>query len=328
MVALSIIAFVALRQMAIPPTELFALLFVFMRLAPQASGIHQSYQQLRSELPAFQDVSIALDRFHVDAEKPSDPARPITFNRECRLDHVSFSYGTAPVLVDVSVTIRRGHTVALVGPSGAGKSTLADLVLGLLTPSGGAVLVDGLPLTPQGLAGWRARIGYVPQDAFLFHDTIRANLSWASPQASEDQMWRALWSASAGFVADLPAGLETIVGDRGVMLSGGERQRIALARALLRAPDLLVLDEPTSSLDADNVRAIHEAIAALHGRTTVLLITHRLASVTHADTIYVLDRGRVVESGTWVELAALDDGLVRSLVDAHHPLPAPVATSS
>jgi ATP-binding cassette subfamily C protein len=313
MVVLSIIALVALRQMAMPPAELFALVFIYMRLAPQASGIHQSYQQLRSELPAFQDVSDALDRFALEAETVSDPPQPIAFERECGLDRVSFGYGDTPMLVDVSVTITRGQTVAIVGPSGAGKSTLADLVLGLLTPDAGTLLVDGLPLASRNLPAWRARIGYVPQDAFLFHDTIRANLLWAAPAAGEDEMWRALWSASAGFVADLPRGLDTVVGDRGVLLSGGERQRIALARTLLRAPDLLVLDEPTSALDAENARAVHDAIAALHGSVAILLITHRLTTVRDADRIYVLERGRVVESGTWPELAGSSGGRFEAL---------------
>jgi len=316
MVALSIVAFVALGPMALPPTELFALLFVFMRLAPQASGIHQSYQQLKSELPAFQDVSTALDSFASEAEPATGPRPPITFERECRLDRVSFSYGDIPVVTDVSVTITRGRTVAIVGASGAGKTTLADLALGLLSPASGAILVDDVALSERSLESWRARTGYVPQDAFLFHDTIRANLLWAAPDAGEDELWRALWSASAGFVAALPHGLDTVVGDRGILLSGGERQRIALARTLLRAPDLLILDEPTSALDADNARAVHEAIAALHGSVAILLITHRLATVRDAHLIYVLDRGRIVESGTWTELVAIPGGRLDALCRA------------
>jgi ATP-binding cassette subfamily C protein len=315
-VALSIIAFVALRHMAMPPSELFALLFVFMRLAPQASGVHQSYQQLRSELPAFQDVSNALDRFTVDAEPVEGSEQLVTFERECRLDRVSFSYGDTPTVTDVSITITRGCTVAVVGASGAGKTTLADLALGLLTPASGAIVVDDMRLSEHSLANWRAQIGYVPQDAFLFHDTIRANLLWAAPAAGEDELWRALWSASAGFVAGLPNGLDTIVGDRGILLSGGERQRIALARTLLRAPNLLILDEPTSALDAQNARAVHDAIAALHGSVAILLITHRLASVRDADLIYVLDHGRVVESGTWAELVGTSAGRFSELCRA------------
>jgi ATP-binding cassette subfamily C protein len=250
----------------------------------------------------------------------------VRLDDELCVDRVNFGYGDTRVLTDVSLSLRRGQTVAVVGPSGAGKSTLADVVLGLLIPQDGRVLVDGRALTRESHASWRAQIGYVPQETFLFHDTIRVNLQWAAPDATEQELWEALRSASADFVQRLPSGLDTVVGDRGVLLSGGERQRVALARALLRKPRLLVLDEATSSLDPENERAIQQAIDGLHGRAAILVITHRLPTVRHADLIYVLDEGHIVEFGTWAELVARP-GRFRKLCRAQglepddHPFP-------
>jgi ATP-binding cassette subfamily C protein len=179
------------------------------------------------------------------------------------------------------------------------------------------VTVAGRPLVPERLLGWRRSVALVPQDPFLFHDTITANLHWSRPDASEEELWDALGLASAAeFVRDLPLGLETVVGDRGMRLSGGERQRLAVARALLRAPDLLILDEATSSLDTENERAIRTALAALKGRTTTLLIAHRLSTVTEADRIVVLEAGRVVETGSWTELRRMQAGRLHSLIEA------------
>jgi ATP-binding cassette subfamily C protein len=177
-------------------------------------------------------------------------------------------------------------------------------------------MVDDEPLTEEIRAGWRRRIAYVSQETFLFHDTVRANLLWAVPSATDDEIMEALAMASAGFVNDLPRGLDTIVGDRGLRLSGGERQRLALARALLRRPALLVLDEATSALDAENERRIFEAIGLLKGSTTVLIVTHRLSTVAVADTIHVLEAGRIVQSGSWAEVNADDRGRFAQLQQA------------
>jgi ATP-binding cassette subfamily C protein len=178
------------------------------------------------------------------------------------------------------------------------------------------VLVDGTPLTPQLLPAWRDQIGYVPQDSFHFHDTVRANLLWARPEASEAELLEALEIAAAGFVARLPQGLDTVLGDRGVRLSGGERQRIALARALVRRPAMLILDEATSSLDSENERRVQDAIERLHGRLTVLVITHRLTTVRLADSIHVLEAGRLVESGDWHALLNGAAGRFRAMCEA------------
>ena len=213
---------------------------------------------------------------------------------------VWFSYGDGDraALSGVSLELRAGEITAIAGPSGAGKSTLVDVLLGLLEPSAGAVLVDGAAVDDANRRRWRRSCGYVPQDPYLFHDTIRANLVWARPGAADDALWRALeLAAAADFVSGLPLGLDTVVGDRGSRLSGGERQRIALARALAAEPALLVLDEATSQLDADNERLIVQTLRSLRGRVTVVAVAHREAVLAAADRVVTLDAGRVVDGG-------------------------------
>jgi ATP-binding cassette subfamily C protein len=232
---------------------------------------------------------------------------------------VSFGYParTSLAIADLDVTIDAGSTTAIVGVSGAGKSTLADLLLGLLRPSSGRVLIDDVALDPSRLSAWREQIGYVAQDTFLFHDTVRANMRWACPDATDADILDAFRQAAADrFVAALPQGLDTVLGDRGMRLSGGERQRLALARALLRKPSLLILDEATSALDSDNERLVLQSIQALHGRVAIVLISHRLSTLRGADTVYVLDGGRVVEAGSWQGLLARADSRLASLVRA------------
>jgi ATP-binding cassette subfamily C protein len=185
--------------------------------------------------------------------------------------------------------------------------------MGLMPPGSGRITVDGTPLNPARARSWREEIGYVAQDTFLFHDTVRANLLWARPDATESELRAALERAAADeFVARLPQDLDTIVGDRGATLSQGERQRLALARALLRQPRLLVLDESTNSLDSENETRILGAIEQIHDGITTVLIAHRLSTIRWADLIYVIENGRVVESGDWETLAARLDGRFRS----------------
>jgi ATP-binding cassette subfamily C protein len=184
--------------------------------------------------------------------------------------------------------------------------------MGLVAPTDGTIFIDGRPLAGELVYNWRSSIGYVPQETFLFHDTIRGNLQLVRPNAEEGELWEALRHAAADtFVAAFPDGLDTVVGDRGVRLSGGERQRIALARALLRKPTVLILDEATSSLDTENERRILDAIEGLHGELTMVVIAHRLSTIRRADSIVVLEQGRIVETGTWVSLSQKEGGRFR-----------------
>lgn len=305
-IILSLIFYIAIELIHMPLANLLILFFLFARILPRFSNIQQSYQQFQGLLPAYTSFKDLLHKLEDAAEQMVIIDRGIKINDGIRLNGVSFGYNETSILDDLDLFIPAGKTVAVVGPSGAGKSTLADLIMGLLLPTKGSLLVDGSPLTAQNIYSWRSRVGYVSQDTFLFNDTIKSNLLWACPGASDLAIQKALLQAAAEeFVLRLPLGLETVLGDRGVAISGGERQRLALARALLRQPDLLLLDEATSNIDSENENKIQESIERLHGSTTVLIITHRLSTIRNVDVIYVLERGRLVESGSWTELIAL-----------------------
>jgi ABC-type multidrug transport system fused ATPase/permease subunit len=209
------------------------------------------------------------------------------------------------VLHGVSLTVEPGRMVALVGSSGAGKSTLASLVPRLYDTDQGSVRIGGIDVRDLSFDDIRATVGVVTQDGHLFHDTIRANLRYASPHASDDELWTALRSARlAALVESLPDGLGTVVGERGYRLSGGERQRLTIARLLLAKPRVVILDEATAHLDSESEVAVQEALAAALAGRTALVIAHRLSTVRAADTIVVLEQGRVVERGDHTELLA------------------------
>ena len=251
--------------------------------------------------------------------QPVDAKTLKPLNGEIEYDNVSFSYPLAvsPVLTGVDLKIAANHVTALIGSSGAGKSTLADLLMGLLEPSSGDIRVDGVELARDNRRGWRDQIAYVPQDVFLLHESIADNLLVAAPSSSEAEIWAALAAAKAdAFVLALPEKLSTIVGDRGVRLSGGERQRIALARALLRKPRLLILDEATSALDWENQLLVAETIRALKGSMTIVTIAHRPSMIAFADAVVVIEAGRVVEHGAMAELVARSGSYLNRLIAA------------
>ena len=314
------LVYVAVQVLGLPLAAILLLLFLFARLVPRISALHQSYYSALSSLPAFARVAALIQEFEADADAPGSSDERMELEDRVSLSSVHFAYeptGGRTTLHNLSLEIAAHRTTAIVGPSGAGKSTIADLVMGMLTPSRGVIRVDGRPLDAANIRSWRNAIGYVPQDAFLFHASVQENLRWASPSASTSELWDALALAAADeFVRRLPQGLETVIGDRGALLSSGERQRLALARALLRNPSLLVLDEATSSLDAENEQRIQSAIGELHGRLTILIITHRLTTVRSADIIYVVDGGRIVEQGDWDDLVCRAGGRFRALCAA------------
>ena len=209
------------------------------------------------------------------------------------------------MLREVSFVIEPGSLVALVGPSGAGKTTITSLVARLYDPTAGAIRINGVDLRDTTNDSLHDAVGVVSQDAHLFHDTIRANLAYAAPQASEADMVAALKAAQVwNLVESLPSGLETVVGDRGHRLSGGEKQRLAIARLLLKGPGLVVLDEATAHLDSESEQALQRALDEALRDRSALVIAHRLSTIRHADLILVVDEGRVVERGTHTELVA------------------------
>lgn len=242
------------------------------------------------------------------AEAPHLP-----FVREIRLENVKFAYNVNSTvsLRDIDLVIPQKNSVAFVGPTGAGKTTLVDLILGLMVPTSGRILIDGLPLGGGNERSWRANIGYVPQHIFLTDDSIRRNIAFGIPDEAidDDAVRRAAKAASidAFIQRELPDGYDTVVGERGVRLSGGERQRIGIARALYQDPVLLVLDEATSALDGRTEAVIGEAIANLSHEVTLIVIAHRLSTVKDCDIIHLMEHGRIVDSGSFDDLIRRND---------------------
>ncbi|HEU4453358.1 MAG TPA: ABC transporter ATP-binding protein, partial [Longimicrobium sp.] len=316
MALLAGVTYVAVEGLGLPGGVVLLLVFLFARLVPRLQGLQGTYQQVLHDLPAWENLRARLEALEAERERLSPVEGVHALAEGVRFEEVAFAYPGVErdAASGLSFEIEARRTTALVGPSGSGKSTVADLVMGLVRPKAGRIVVDGRTLDESWMRGWREGIGYVAQETVLFHDTVLANLRWAQPEATEAEAWDALRAAAAEeFVRALPDGLETVLGDRGVRLSGGERQRLALARALLRRPALLILDEATSALDPENERRIRDAIEALHGRVTILLITHRLSSVRDADAIHVMESGRIVESGDWPSLLARPTGRFRDL---------------
>jgi len=312
---LSGLVLVAVDVLRFEASALLLLLFLFARVVPRLATLQHNLHFLASFMPSVQTVGDLEARCEANAEPAFDFTRSLRLRDTLAFESVQFRYSEngPAILSNFDLRIDAGTTVALVGSSGAGKTTAADLMMGLLIPQSGRILVDGVPVTRELMGPWRQSVSYVAQDTFLFHDSIRANLRWAVPDATDEAMQTALSLAAADFVWALPDGLDTIVGDRGVRFSGGERQRIALARALLRQPSLLILDEATSALDGENETRILEAIRRLHGALSIVIITHRLAAVAGADVIHVLEAGSLVESGSWSSLTARPGGRFQEL---------------
>ncbi|CCG04076.1 ABC transporter ATP-binding protein [Blastococcus saxobsidens] len=304
--------------------DVVALALLLSRLYGPLTALANVRVDVMSAMVSFDRVFEVLDLPPMIQQAPDAVAVPAE-DRSIEFDDVSFSYpaaadvslpsleevslpehgGPVAVLHGVSFRVEPGRLVALVGHSGAGKSTIANLVPRLYDATSGTVRVGGVDVRRATLASLRDAIGVVSQDAHLFHDTIRANLRYARPEATEEQLWEALEGARiADLVRSLPEALETVVGDRGYRLSGGEKQRLAIARVLLKAPGIVILDEATAHLDSQSEAAVQRALdTALAGRTS-LVIAHRLSTIRSADQILVVDDGRIVESGTHEELLA------------------------
>ena len=302
-VALAVITYAALVWFKLPAAHLLLMTAIFARMLPQIAELQNGRQQLMHMLPAFAAWNRLMDACAANLDPVVSDGKPVPLLHGIEFDRVGFSHSQSHHRLSIErLAIPAGKTTALVGVSGSGKTTLLDLLSGLLSPDNGMILIDGVPL--QQLPGWRKSIAYIPQETLIQNGSIRDNLVWGNDVADETEVARALsQSALAEFVKRLPRGLDTEVGERGVKLSGGERQRLALARALLRRPQLLVLDEAISALDTRSHQMVLDAIRALHGDMTILIVTHRHEEFAGLiDGMVRVDRGEV---GGWQPVASL-----------------------
>jgi len=315
-----VIAMSAAMQDQVSIAELAAVMWSLLGAMPILAALIQGNITISNFLPSYEQL-LSLRKSAVKLEEIQGDIPFEVLKNGITLKNLSFTYpDRLQTLRDINLDIPRGQMTALVGESGSGKSTITDLVLGLQIPTKGEVLIDGISLTKWAQHSFRERVGYVPQDPQLFHSSIRDNLLWSFVGASELELWDALKLANAAdFVNELPQGIHTIVGDRGVRLSGGQRQRIALARALIRKPELLILDEATSALDSESESLIQKSIEKVAISTTILVVAHRLSSIAKADNIYVLHKGAIVEQGAFSILSVKEGGILNKMLSLQLP---------
>ena len=289
--------FAALTFTTTPMVELLVLALLFNRSVSRFTQIQKHVQIVATFESAYWSLDGAIRAAEAAAEHPGDGAAA-TLEREIRLDGVCFAYGERRILDHVDLSIPAHGLVALVGASGGGKTTVADLVCGLIAPAAGTITVDGVPLSAIDQRAWRHQIGYVPQDLFLFHDSVLNNITLRDPAITRDAVEAAIKAAGAeDFVAGLAHGLDTVIGERGLKLSGGQRQRLAIARAIVRNPRLLILDEATTALDPETERSICDTLRQLARHTAILAISHQPAVAGVADRVYRLDGGIATPAG-------------------------------
>ena len=273
------------------PLSLFVpVLVIAVRMVPLIGNLQSAWHGWMHSRPALDRMTQMIDEATMHRESHEHAAAPLPFSRAIELRNVDLRFAgrNEPVMRDFSLGIPKGGVLAITGQSGSGKSTLADLICGLIAPDGGEIVVDGRKLDGAGRKAWRRQIAYLEQVPFFLDATIAENLSWGFDRVDEGRMHRAIQAASADFVLDLPLALDTRMGEGGRQFSGGEKQRIALARALMRDPDLLLLDEVTAALDADNAHAIRQSIAQLRGAHTIVLLSHDRLLLDMADEVIEL----------------------------------------
>ncbi len=297
------------REVLVEGSMTGATLLAFLTLVLR---LLQPLKQLSAMRATAQSSLASAERLFEILDSPAEFQRDrgtrdrATFDRDIRFERVSFAYDGNPVLSDVDLKVQKGEVVALVGPSGAGKSTLVDLIPRFYEPARGRILLDGVDTREIKLPALRALTGIVSQETVLFNDTARNNIAYGAPdEYTQEQIEAAAKAGNAHqFIVELPEGYDTVLGERGTRLSGGQRQRLAIARALLSDPPILILDEATSALDTESERLVQEAVDRLLQGRTVFVIAHRLSTIAHADQIVFLDRGEIVERGTHTELLA------------------------
>jgi len=298
-------AWQVLKSGTMTGATLLAFLTLVLRLLQPLKQLSQMRTTAQSSLASAERLFEILDS-PAEFQRDRGTRETASFDRDLSFESVSFSYGDAPVLSGIDLSASKGEVIALVGPSGSGKSTLVDLIPRFYEPTGGRILLDGIDTREIKLPALRSLTGIVSQETVLFHDTVRSNIAYgATNRYTQEQIEAAARAANAHeFIMELPRGYDTLLGERGTRLSGGQRQRLAIARALLTDPPILILDEATSALDTESERLVQEAVDRLLQGRTVFVIAHRLSTITHADQILVLDRGEIVERGTHAELLA------------------------
>jgi len=322
-IIISIFFYFSIIDFQIAPSSVLVILFVFSRLWPLFSSFQSNLQHILITIPSFNSYNSLLEDLlnnEEENESLNGNYKKIDFVNSIEFSDVCFKYpGKSSFrLENINFSIESKKMTAIVGKSGSGKSTIADLLMGFISPESGKITVDGSQLDSGLKSYWRKRIGYVSQTPFLFSSTVKDNLLRFNPQSSEEEIMNALeLSAAKDFVLKLPKGIDTFIGDGGIKLSGGERQRIVLARALLRKPDLLILDEATSSLDQENEYRIQKSLERIYGKLTIVVIAHRLSTIKNADNIIVIDDGKIIETGKYDQLKQLKNGTFKKMLEIY-----------
>ncbi|SIT94940.1 ABC transporter ATP-binding protein [Pontibacter indicus] len=286
------------QQSDLKAEEFITYIVLFSQVLVPAKAMSAAFSNIQRGLVSGDRILKVIDTEPQVTDKPNAKVLP-EFHHEIKLQDVSFGYGERPVLQDINLRIQKGKTVALVGPSGGGKSTLADLIPRFYDPTAGAILIDGHDIRDYTAVSVRDKIGVVTQESILFNDTIFNNIAFNKTDATEEEVMAAARIANAHeFIARMPEGYQTMIGDRGSRLSGGQRQRLSIARAILQNPPILILDEATSALDTESEKLVQEALTNLMKNRTSVVIAHRLSTIQHADEIVVLQQGSIVERGS------------------------------